>query len=128
MNSGDFLGRIYTDGEVIFREGEKGEGMFIIQTGKVRIVKNTPTGEVTINEIGAGDILGEMALFDKLPRSATAVVSGEARILSVDRSKLFKLIGNDPTTVFKIIQNMSSRIRKLSEELSVYKKAEQSGG
>jgi CRP-like cAMP-binding protein len=66
-----------------------------------------------------------MALFDKLPRSATATAAGEARVLSVDKTKLFTLISRDPTTTFKIIETMSSRIRKLSAEISQYKKTEQ---
>ena len=121
MKDSDYLGRTYSDGEVIFREGDRGEGMYVIQSGKVKITKHTPAGEITISVIGSGDILGEMALFDKLPRSATAVASGEARVLSIDKSKLFKLISGDPTTAFKIIESMSSRIRRLDDELSEYK-------
>jgi CRP/FNR family cyclic AMP-dependent transcriptional regulator len=125
MKDSNYLGRTYADGEVIFREGDKGEGMYVIQAGKVKITKETPSGEVTLSTLGNGDIFGEMALFDKLPRSATATASGEARVLSVDKTKLFTLISRDPTTTFKIIETMSSRIRKLSAEISQYRKTEQ---
>jgi CRP/FNR family cyclic AMP-dependent transcriptional regulator len=125
MKDSDYLGRTYEDGEVIFREGDKGEGMYVLQAGKVKITKQTPSGEVTLSILGNGDIFGEMALFDKLPRSATATAAGEARVLSVDKTKLFTLISRDPTTTFKIIETMSSRIRKLSAEISQYKKTEQ---
>jgi len=124
VKDGDFLGRVYSDGEVIFREGDKGEGMYVVQSGKVRIAKQTSSGEVVLNTLGNGDILGEMAIFDKLPRSATASALGEARVLSVDKAKLFRLISGDPTTAFKIIESMSSRIRRLSDELSNYKKTQ----
>ena len=124
MKDSDYLGRTYADGEVIFREGDKGEGMYVVQAGKVKITKQTPSGEVTLSVIGSGDIFGEMALFDKLPRSATVTALGEARVLSVDKKKLFTLISRDPTTTFKIIETMSSRIRKLSEEISRYRKTE----
>lgn len=122
MKDSDYLGRVYSDGEVIFKEGEKGEGMFVIQGGKVKITKQTPDGEVTLNVIGEGDIFGEMALFDRLPRSATATAVGKARVLTVDKKKLFTLISRDATTAFKIIQTMSSRIRSINDELSEYKK------
>jgi CRP/FNR family cyclic AMP-dependent transcriptional regulator len=125
MKDGDFLGRVYSDGEVIFKEGDKGEGMYVVQSGKVRITRRTPSGEVVLNTIGSGDILGEMAIFDKLPRSATASAEGEARVLSVDKTKFFKLISKDPTTAFKIIESMSSRIRSLNDELLEYKKKKQ---
>ena len=123
MKESDFLGKVYSDGEVIFKEGSEGQVMYIIQTGKVSITKQTSSGEVVVlNTIGKGDVLGEMSLFDRMPHSATASAVGDARILTVDKRKLFKLISGDPTAVFKIIQSMSSRIRKLSDELSEYKK------
>lgn len=121
MKEGE-LGKVYADGEIIFKEGEKGEGMYVIQSGKVRITKNTPSGEVVLGTLEAGEIFGEMALFDRMPRSATASALGNARVLSVDKKKLFTLISRDPTTTFKIIESMSRRIRKLSEEVSLYRK------
>jgi len=64
-----------------------------------------------------------MALFDKLPRSATARASGNARILTIDKKKLFSSIGRDPTLVFKLLESMSQRIRKLDDELMKLKKS-----
>lgn len=121
MKDSDYLGRVYSDGEVIFREGDKGEGMYVVQAGKVKITKQTTEGEVILGVLGDGDIFGEMALFDRQPRSATATAAGEARVLSVDKKKLFTLVSRDATTTFKIIQTMSARIRSLNDELSQYK-------
>lgn len=115
MSEGE-LGRLYSDGEIIFKEGERGEAMFVIQTGRVRITKKSGGDEMTIAELDSGEIFGEMSLFDKLPRSATASAFGGARILSVDKKKLFSTISRDPTLVFKILESMSRRIRKLNEE------------
>jgi len=111
------LGKAFSDGDVIFREGEKGEMMYVIQAGNVKITKNTKSGEVTLATLTSGDIFGEMALFDRMPRSATAVASGDARILSIDKKKLFTTISRDPTMVFKVLETMSQRIRILDEEL-----------
>lgn len=108
------LGRVYTDGEVLFEEGSKGDCMYVIQSGRVRIVKNTENGDATIAILKAGDIFGEMALFDKMPRSAAAVAEGEARVLRVDKRKLFTSISRDPTLVFKLLKLMSERIRRLN--------------
>ncbi len=116
------LGKIYHDGEVIFKEGEKGEMMYVIQAGKVRITRDSPSGNLTLGVLESGEIFGEMALFDRLPRSATAVASGDARILSVDRKKLFPTISKDPTLLFKILETMSQRIRRLDDEIGKLKK------
>jgi CRP-like cAMP-binding protein len=120
MKEGE-LGRVYRDGEVIFREGEKGEVMYVLQAGKVRIQKDSPSGNLTLCVLEGGEIFGEMALFDRLPRSATAVASGDARILSVDRKKLFPTISRDPTLLFKILETMSQRIRKLDDQIAKLK-------
>jgi len=123
MTKGE-LGKLYSDGEVLCREGEEGSVMFVIQDGKIRITKKTDSREVEIADLHAGDIFGEMALFEKQPRSATAIASGEARVLSVDRKKLFQLIDRDPTLVLKILESMSHRIRKMDEELARLKNKE----
>jgi len=120
--SDDFLGKIYSDGEVIFREGDIAEMMYVIQSGKVEIVKDTPSGRSSIATLHSGEVFGEMSLFDKLPRSATAVSSGAARVLSIDRKKLFKTINSDPTLVFKILETLSQRIRTLNQDLAELKR------
>lgn len=117
MSEGE-LGRVYTNGEVICREGDTGEAMYVIQSGKVKITKHAHTEDLALSTLEGGDIFGEMALFDKLPRSATATALGEARVLSVDKKKLFATISNDPTLVFKILETMSHRIRRLTETLA----------
>jgi len=121
MSDGE-LGKPYGEGEIIFKEGDKGETMYVIQSGKVTIYKSTPAGDVHISELGGGEIFGEMALFDRLPRSASAKTHNEARILSIDKKKLFSTISKDPTLVFKILESMSSRIRRVNDELMKLKK------
>jgi CRP-like cAMP-binding protein len=121
MKEGE-LGRVYSNGEIIFREGDKGDVMYVIRSGKVKITKNSPSGDVTMTTLQSGDIFGEMALFDSLPRSASAIAEGDARILSVDKKKLFSTIGKDPTVVFKVINTMSGTIRRLSKDFAELKK------
>jgi CRP-like cAMP-binding protein len=116
------LGRVYSGGEIICKEGEKGEAMYVIQSGKVKITKKAPSGELKIAALEKGEIFGEMALFDRLPRSATATASGEARVLIIDKKKLFSTINRDPTLVFKILDSMSRRIRRLNDEFTKLKK------
>jgi CRP-like cAMP-binding protein len=117
------LGKNYAEGEIIFREGEKGDVMYAIQSGKVKITKITSSGEITIATLQGGDIFGEMALFDRLPRSANAVALGEARVLSIDKKKLFTTINRDPTLVLRILEAMSQRIRGLNDELTKLRNA-----
>ena len=117
MKEGE-LGKIYSDGDIIFREGDIGEVMYVIQSGNVKVTKKTDSGEVLLATLENGEVFGEMALFDRQPRSATVVASGDARILSVDKKKLFSMISRDPTLVFKMLESMSQRLRRVDSELS----------
>jgi len=109
----DDLGKDFPDGEVIFREGDPGDCMYIIQKGKVKITKGTPEGDLHITTLREGEIFGEMSLFDGLPRSATATSLGASRILTLNRKMFFTNISRDPTIAFKILQAMSDRVRRL---------------
>lgn len=116
------LGKVYKDGEIIFREGDEGHQMYAIQFGKVAIKKQTPSGETTMAILNVGDIFGEMALLDKQTRSATAIACGDTRILSIDKKKFFATISRDPTLAFRLLKTMSRRIRELDEEVSNFRK------
>lgn len=112
------LGRTYSKGEIIFNEGDQGDALYVIQFGKVKIVKRTPTTEITLALLGPGEIFGEMALFDHQDRSASAIAVDDARILTVDRRKFFATMSRDPTLAFKILSSMSQRIRQLDQQVS----------
>ena len=115
MDSGE-LGRNYEDGDVIFREDEPGDCMYYISKGKVNISRNSTEGAVHIATLGEGEIFGEMSLFDRLPRSATATASGETTLLTIDKKKFFTSVSRDPTLAFKILEAMSMRTRRLNAE------------
>jgi CRP/FNR family cyclic AMP-dependent transcriptional regulator len=116
------LGKAYKDGEIICREGEKGTSMFVVQSGTVEVSKNLPEGEMVLRTMTKGEIFGEIALFDRMARSATVKARGEAVVLRVDKKGFFAKACKDPTLTFNILEGMSKRIRDLTRELSIYKK------
>lgn len=111
------LGRVYKDGETIVEEGTPSRTLFIIQSGKVKIFKGRGEKETALALLGESDIFGEMSLFDASPRSATAKAVGETRVLAIDHEGLLKRIKMDPTLAFRIIRQMSQRIRNLNTRL-----------
>lgn len=112
------LGRVYQDGEVIVRQGDQGDALYVIQEGKVAVVAERGGKEVFLRELGPGDILGEMAVFDREVRSATVRAAGRARILTLDQEGLLRRFREDPTLAFHIMKTMSRRIRQLTAEVS----------
>lgn len=111
------LGKVYRPGEVIVRQGDVGDCMYVIQSGKVEVVKEKDGKEVRLAELGEGDFFGEMALFEKDVRSATVRPLGEVRVLTVDKKMFLRKIHDDPSLAFMIMKRMSRRIRELDEAL-----------
>jgi flavin-dependent dehydrogenase len=111
------LGKVYKEGEIIVRQGDVGDCMYVIQTGKVEVIKEEGGIEVKLAELSDGDFFGEMALFEKDVRSATIRPLGEVRVLTVDRRMFLRKIHDDPSLAFRIMQKMSHRIRELNNEL-----------
>jgi CRP-like cAMP-binding protein len=117
MESGE-LGKIYKDTEVIIKQGEQGDCMYVIQDGLVEIVRETDHGEVLLALRGKSEFIGEMAIFEREVRSATVRALGEARVLTIDKKNLFRRMREDPSLAFHLVQAMSARIRELSTEVS----------
>ena len=111
------LGREYADGEVICKQGEAGDRMFVLQTGRAAVVREDEGTERVIDTLEKGDVFGEMAIFDKQPRSATVRAAGKARVLTLDKRTFLKRIHEDPSLAFQVLKKMSLRIRSLHEQL-----------
>jgi len=111
------LGKPYTDGETIVQQGDVGDCMYVVQSGRVEVVREEDSNEVKLAELTAGAFFGEMALFEKEVRSATVRAVGDVRVLTVDKRTLLRRIKEDPFLAVNILQTMSGRIRDLNSEL-----------
>ena len=112
------LGKLYGDGEVVIRQGEIGNCMFVIQKGRAEVARESETGEVRVAVLKQGDSFGEMAIFEHEVRSATVRALGEARILTVDKRTSLRRVQEDPTLAFNILRVLCERIRHQNVELS----------
>ena len=112
------LGRPYADGELVCRQGDRGDALYVIQEGWVDVVHEDDGAESQVGRLGPGAIVGEMAIFDGLPRSATVRAAGPARILTLDRRAFLRHVHDDPTLAWRILERMSLTIRDLNRELA----------
>jgi len=119
------LGREYADQEIICRQGESGDCMYVIQTGGAVALREEDNVEVAVGELQTGDVFGEMAIFEKQPRSATVRAKGKTRILTLDKREFLKRVHEDPSLAYKIMQKMSHTIRRLDEELEQLKRTQE---
>ena len=122
------LGKQYGDGEIICRQGDKGDHMFVIQAGRAVVVREDDGVEVEVGELKAGDVFGEMAIFERQARSATVRARGDVRALTLDKRAFLRQTHEDPSFAFRLLQTMSHRIRALDAELSRAKSHVSGGG
>ena len=112
------LGIEYQAGEVICSQGEAGDRMYVLQSGRAQVLRSEAGRDVVVGELRAGDIFGEMSIFDRRPRSATVRAEGRATVLTLDKRAFLRRVHEDPSLAFHVLKKMSERIRKLDEELS----------
>jgi CRP/FNR family transcriptional regulator len=112
------LGKVYQDGEIIIRQGDGDDNMFVIQEGQVEVVVEQDGQEVRLAVQGAGQPIGEMAVFEDQVRSATVRALGQARLLTVDKKSLVRRIHEDPSLAYHMMQTMSQRIRALDAKVA----------
>ncbi|GAB4426083.1 MAG: hypothetical protein Kow002_15420 [Anaerolineales bacterium] len=99
-------------GEFLFRKGDDGDSLFIIDAGMVKIVTEDAGGsEVILNQVGAGEIIGEMSLLDNEPRSAGVVAMTDTKVLELKRDDFMRVLRQQPDLALAVIRNFSSRMR-----------------
>jgi len=117
----------FREGSMIFREGEKGDKLFIVLDGRVRISKFIPgVGEEALTVLDRGDFFGEMALIDDKARSADAKAhDGDATVLSIDRATLNEILSMDPHASLQFLnllcRMISRRLREINEKIVQWK-------
>ena len=104
--------RGFQRGELIFTEGSVGRHMYVINSGGVDILKRIQSKDVLIGSLGVGEIFGEMALVDDLPRSATAVASAaDTELVEIDHPHFVYLIGQQPAFALVVLKSLSLKLR-----------------
>jgi CRP/FNR family cyclic AMP-dependent transcriptional regulator len=117
----------FREGSMMFREGDKGDKLYIVLDGRVRISKFIPgVGEEALTVLDRGDFFGEMALIDEKPRSADAKAhDGDATVLSIDRATLNEILSMDPHASLQFLnllcRMISRRLREINDKIVQWK-------
>ena len=105
-------------GAVLFRAGDEGNAMYLIEEGKVRICVQAKDGhEVTLTELHRGDFFGEMVLLDGKPRSADARVAEDARLAVLSREHFLSFVRSNPNVALEMLTALANRLRHTDELL-----------
>ena len=120
------LGKIYRDGELVVRQGAKGDCMYVIQSGKVEVFRVEGERQIPLRVASKGEFFGEMALVERMERSASVRAVGEARILTVDKRTFMRRVHEDPSLAFRIMETLTHEIRRLAQEVAELKARQRS--
>lgn len=105
-------------GSIIYHQGDKARCFYYLKKGRVKVVMTSADGmEKTLSTASAGEILGEAAFFDKMPRISSAYALTNIEVISVDEAKLLTLIKDNPKLALELLEIQATRIRQLSSQI-----------
>jgi len=107
----------FKKGTVLFHEGDEGEEMYIIQSGKVAIKKRVPHGETTLAVLEKGDFFGEMAILERQPRSASATMLEDGDLIVISGEIFGDMIKSNPEVAVRMLRKQSIRLRETNRQL-----------
>jgi CRP/FNR family cyclic AMP-dependent transcriptional regulator len=117
--------RVVKKGEYLFREGEPSLAMYVIKSGKLGILKSKGNSEITLAELGPGDMLGEMAFFDQKPRSASARALADTAVIELPFKALNAQFKNFPEWSKAIMRTVNNHLRNANQKIKSLEKSDE---
>jgi CRP/FNR family transcriptional regulator, cyclic AMP receptor protein len=111
------FGKEFPKSTVLFREGEAGKEMYVLQAGRVLITKKVRDEEKTLAVLGAGEFFGEMALISNKPRNATATVAEAAKVLVIDPKTFEAMIRGNTEIAVRMIKKLAERLSEADGQI-----------
>ncbi len=113
----DRFGRRFSAGETIYSEGEPASVCFLVQDGRVRLVKHIRSTERSLTVLKPGDLFGEDALLDRAVRGASAIALTDVTTLALDRPTFGVLVAGNPAVAGRLVEQLVRRLRDAEEQL-----------
>src|SRR5213082_3228161 len=117
LSSLEHLVRKHPAGTVLFREGDPGRTMYVIRSGKVNIWKQIADNAITLAVLGPGEFFGEMALLERLPRSAGATVVEDALLIELEQGAFATVVRRNSEIAVRLMRRLSSRLREADRQI-----------
>ena len=120
MNDGlERFAHDFAAGTVLFEEGQPGGDMYIVVTGEVEIRRQVGDSERVLAVLPAGEFFGEMAILNGRPRSATAVVRSDARLLVIDGTTFEAMVRARPEIALRMIRSLATRLESANQHVEL---------
>ena len=113
------FGKRLTAGQVIYREGELGNEAYLLQEGRVRLIKRVRTAERSLMVLRPGDLFGESAFIVGAPRSSTAIALSDGTALAFDNATFQNLLENNRPVASRVVQQLVRRLRDAEDQIEI---------
>jgi CRP/FNR family cyclic AMP-dependent transcriptional regulator len=111
------FGKEFPRGSVLFREGEPGNEMYVVQQGRVNVSKRVGDVEKILSVMGPGEFLGEMSILNNKPRSATATCAEPSKLLVIDAKTFEAMIRGNAEIAIRMIKKLANRLQEANEQI-----------
>lgn len=111
--------------DYLFREGDPSEAMYVIKSGKLGVLKSKGNSEITLAELGPGDMIGEMAFFDNKPRSASAKALADTVVIELPFKSLNAQFKSFPEWLKAIMRTVNNHLRNANQKIKVLEKSDE---
>jgi len=108
----------YDAGQVMFNAGDAADAAYIIIDGSVEISVPTPSGPIIVNTLGKNELLGEIAIFGEVPRTATAKALSKLETLKISKDLFIKVIRENPDAAVELIKILAGRLANTTSQLT----------
>ena len=108
----------YDAGQVMFNAGDAADAAYIIIDGSVEISVPTPSGPIIVNTLGKNELLGEIAIFGDVPRTATAKATAKLEALKISKDMFVKVIRENPDAAIEMIKILAGRLANTTSQLT----------
>ena len=108
----------YNAGQVMFTAGDMGDAAYIVIEGKVEISVPSSSGPIVVNMVGRNEIIGEIAIFGDVPRTATAKAVTRLETLRISKQLFTKIIRENPDAALELIRVLAARLANTTAQLS----------
>ena len=107
----------FTEGQVLFREGDPADSVFRLLSGAVDIIRELDGDPILLGTVSAGQFIGEMGVVENRPRNATARAAGKVEVEILTPTEFFDQIAGSPRAVRELIQRLSRRLREADDRI-----------
>lgn len=110
--------KVVAPGTALFHEGQPGDRMYVIKRGRVQLSKKVMGENIVLEELGAGEFCGELALINDQPRAVTAVVIQEAELIPVDAAQFEGMLRGNADIAVRMMKKMCQRLTQAQYRIS----------